>query len=260
VVHVPVGTLVYTADERELLCDLVENGQEFIAAKPGKGGRGNARFVNATRQAPMFAEEGRPGQERRLFLNLKCIADIGLVGYPNAGKSTLLNKVSAAHPKTAPYPFTTLHPNVGIVEFSNFSRMSIADIPGLIDGAHENKGLGHNFLKHIERCRVLVYVVDIAATDQREPVDDLKTLMRELDAYQEGLSKRAKIVLANKVDDDVELFDDEIALLREHTDLPVMPISAQTGYNCDEFCQGMRQLLLREKAIEAERNHTSQPS
>jgi GTP-binding protein len=200
VVKVPVGTVVHELPSGDLLVDLAGDGQEFVAAKGGSGGHGNKRFVTSTNRAPRMAGEGYAGEERELLLELKTIADVGLVGYPNAGKSTLLTAVSDAHPKTAPYPFTTRHPNVGVVEFEDYSRMTIADIPGLIDGAHDNVGLGHDFLRHIERCRVLLYVLDAAGVDTRKPEDDLGHLREELRLYDPALADKPSLVVANKMD------------------------------------------------------------
>lgn len=200
VVPVPSGTVVYDYDTREFLADLSEPGQEWLAAKGGKGGFGNARFKTPENRAPYKSTPGEEGEERKLLLELKSIADVGLVGYPNAGKSTLIAAVTDARPKTAPYPFTTLSPVIGILEFPDFFRIRFADIPGLIDGAHENIGLGHAFLRHIERCRVLVFILDMAGVDQRLPWEDFEALKRELELHEEGLSQRPSFVVANKMD------------------------------------------------------------
>ncbi len=200
IVQVPLGTVVKDPETGELLADLCEAGQEYLAAKGGKGGRGNIHFVTATNRGPTECEPGEPGEERYLLLELKSIADVGLVGYPNAGKSTLIRDLSNARPKTAPYPFTTLHPVVGAVEYEDYYRFTMADIPGLIDGAHLNIGLGHDFLRHIERCRVLIYILDTAGVDGRNPWDDFLALQKELELYIPGLSRRAGLVVANKMD------------------------------------------------------------
>ena len=201
-VKVPVGTVVVDNATREVIGDLDVPGARLLAAKGGRGGRGNARFATSTNRVPRYAEPGTPGEERELFLELKTIADGGLVGYPNAGKSTLLGALSSARPKVAPYPFTTLHPVVGVVEFDypDFSRLTLADIPGLIDGAHDNVGLGHSFLKHIERTKVLIYVLDMAGTDGRDPVEDFRHLRNELELYMSGLTARPSLIAANKMD------------------------------------------------------------
>ncbi|MCF7791571.1 MAG: GTPase ObgE [Victivallales bacterium] len=201
ILKVPAGTVVKDIEkEHEVVCDLDTPGKRFVAAHGGKGGKGNKHFVSSINRTPKHCEEGRPGEEKHLEMELKTIADIGLVGYPNAGKSTLLGSLSAAAPKAAPYPFTTLQPTVGIVEFQDFFRISIADIPGLIEGAHNNVGLGHKFLKHIERTKVLLYVIDMSGLDGRNPFDDYISLKNELEQYQAGLSDRPSLIAANKID------------------------------------------------------------
>ncbi|MDD5699251.1 MAG: GTPase ObgE, partial [Victivallaceae bacterium] len=216
ILRVPVGTVITNADTGELIVDLDQPDIDFIIAKGGRGGRGNARFVSSTNRAPTRHEPGEPGEERYITLELKTMADIGLVGYPNAGKSTLLGKISAAHPKVAPYPFTTLHPVVGVIELPDFRRLTVADIPGLIDGAHDNIGLGHAFLKHIERTHALAYVLDAAGVDGRTPWEDFRHLRRELELYMKGLSRRPAVIIANKMDlpesaDNLELLRDELS-------------------------------------------------
>lgn len=199
-IRVPMGTLIFDVGTGELLCDLKEDQQEFIVAKGGKGGLGNLHFVSSTNRAPRTCQPGLPGEEREIDLEIKTIANVGLVGFPNAGKSTLLRAVSAAHPAVAPYPFTTLFPNVGVVEMDDFQRITIADIPGLIDGAHENVGLGEAFLRHIERCRLFCYVLDMGGVDGRDPVEDLRVLRKELELYAPGMSRRPFVIFANKMD------------------------------------------------------------
>jgi GTP-binding protein len=184
----------------EPIADLTEPGQEFTLCQGGKGGLGNVHFKSSRNQAPTRYTEGVPGEEGDFYLELRTIADAGLVGYPNAGKSTLLRAISAAQPKVAPYPFTTLTPHIGVVELPGFQRVTVADIPGLIEGAHRNVGLGHEFLRHIVRCRLLVFVLDMAGSEGREPIEDLQKLRRELDLYDPQLGKRAWIVVANKMD------------------------------------------------------------
>jgi len=240
-VTVPVGTVVKDLETGEVLADLCAEGQEFVAAKGGRGGRGNIHFSTPTNRAPRTFEPGEPGEERELQLELKSIADVGLVGYPNAGKSTLITDVSDAHPKTAPYPFTTLHPVVGVVEFPDYHRITMADIPGLVDGAHRNVGLGHDFLRHIERCQILVYVLDTAGVDQRQPWDDLEALQRELELYQPGLTARARLIVANKMD--LPEAAENLAELRRRTALPIHPVSALKREHLDELLQALRQLL-----------------
>ncbi len=199
-IRVPMGTLVFDVATGELLCDLKEDKQEFIVAQGGKGGLGNLHFVSSTNRAPRTCQPGLPGEEREIDLEIKTIAQVGLVGFPNAGKSTLLGAVSAAHPTVAPYPFTTLFPNVGVVEMEDYTRLTIADIPGLIDGAHRNVGLGEAFLRHIERCRLFCYVLDMGGVDGRDPLEDLKVLRKELEMYAPGMSSRPFLIFANKMD------------------------------------------------------------
>lgn len=190
-------------DERggELVVDLTEHGQRFVLCKGGRGGLGNRNFATARRQAPRFAQPGEAGDEGEFRLELKIMAEVGLVGYPNAGKSTLLTAISRARPKVAPYPFTTLHPQIGIVEYPDFLRLTVCDVPGLIDGAHNNVGLGHAFLRHIQRCKILVLLLDMAGTDGRRPWDDYKQLLTELELYDPALVQKPQVVVANKMDE-----------------------------------------------------------
>jgi len=185
---------------REPVVDLTRDGQEFVLCRGGAGGKGNVHFKSSRNRAPRQYTEGEEGEQGHFLLELRTIADAGLVGYPNAGKSTLLGKISAAHPKVAAYPFTTLHPIVGVVEFPDYRRATIADIPGLIEGAHHGLGLGHEFLRHITRCRILLFVVDVAGSEGRNPIEDLRNLRREVDLYDPGLSKRPWYIIANKID------------------------------------------------------------
>lgn len=200
IVRVPVGTQVFDAASGELLHDFTDVGQRFLAAKGGKGGWGNAHFATPTRQAPKFHYSGRPGEDRELQLELKLIADVGLVGFPNAGKSTLISVISAAKPKIADYPFTTLEPNLGVVDLGDFRTFVVADIPGLIEGASEGAGLGDRFLRHIERTRLLLHLVDVSSLSGRDPVEDYEIINRELAAYNEDLAGRPQIVVATKID------------------------------------------------------------
>jgi Obg family GTPase CgtA len=186
---------------RDLIADLTEDGQRFILAKGGRGGRGNVHFKSSKHQAPREFEFGEPGEELWAELELKTIADVGLVGYPNAGKSTLISKITHAHPKIASYPFTTLTPNVGIITFDDdFGRIRVADIPGLIEGAHSGKGLGHDFLRHIERCKLLIILLDMAGVDGRKPADDYQQLLKELELYNPEILRKPRLVVANKMD------------------------------------------------------------
>jgi GTPase len=199
-VKVPIGTQVFDAEDNELLFDFTETGQRFLAAKGGKGGWGNQHFATPTNRAPKYHYDGRPGEERELQLELKLLADVGLVGFPNAGKSTLISVVSAAKPKIADYPFTTLEPNLGVVDLGDFRTFVIADIPGLIEGASDGAGLGGQFLKHIERTRILLHLVDVSSISGRDPVDDYYIINRELEKFNPELAVRPQIVVATKID------------------------------------------------------------
>jgi len=187
----------------ELVADLTQHGQQFVLCKGGRGGLGNRNFATAARQTPRFAQPGEPGDEGDFLLELRIVAEVGLVGYPNAGKSTLLTAISRARPKVAPYPFTTLHPQIGIVEYADWKRLTVCDVPGLIEGAHKNVGLGHKFLRHIQRCKILVLLLDMAGTDNRKPWDDYKQLLRELELYNAALLEKPRLVVANKMDEAV---------------------------------------------------------
>ena len=198
--EIPVGDL----QKGEIVADLTQHGQQFILCKGGRGGLGNRNFATARRQTPRFAQPGEPGTEGEYLFELRIMAEVGLVGYPNAGKSTLLTAISKARPKVAPYPFTTLHPQIGIVEYAtDFKRLTVCDVPGLIEGAHQNVGLGHEFLRHIERCKILVLLLDMAGTDGRAPWDDYKQLLKELELYDPGLLEKSRLVVANKMDEAV---------------------------------------------------------
>ena len=199
VITLPVGTLVKTEDG-DLIADLIEEGQTFIVAKGGKGGKGNARFATSTNRAPRQFEPGTPGEERWVKLELKLLADVGLVGFPNAGKSTLISAISSAHPEIASYPFTTLRPHLGVVEWMEHSSFVVADIPGLIEGAHEGKGLGIQFLRHIQRTAFLLYLVDISEWNSEDPIVTIETLQRELQAFDPELLERPFAIVATKID------------------------------------------------------------
>lgn len=199
-VKVPVGTQVFDAESNELLYDFTEAGQRYLAAKGGKGGWGNAHFATPTRRAPKFHYTGRPGEERELQLELKLIADVGLVGFPNAGKSTLISVISAAKPKIADYPFTTLEPNLGVVDLGDFRTFVVADIPGLIEGASEGAGLGDRFLRHVERTKLILHLVDVSSLSGRDPVEDYVIINRELANYNQEIAERPQIVVATKTD------------------------------------------------------------
>ncbi|HLL74723.1 MAG TPA: GTPase ObgE [Pyrinomonadaceae bacterium] len=200
VVRVPVGTQVLDPETGDLLHDLTEDGERWLAARGGRGGFGNAHFATSTNRAPRYHQEGSPGDERELQLELKLLADVGLVGFPNAGKSTLISTVSAAKPKVADYPFTTLEPHLGVVDLGEFRTFVVADIPGLIEGAHAGAGLGDRFLRHVERTKLLLHLVDVSSASGRDAVEDYETINRELRAYDERLAERPQIVVATKID------------------------------------------------------------
>jgi GTPase len=242
VLKVPRGTLVKDLNrEGALIADLTEPGTRFVLAKGGRGGRGNIHFASATHQTPRRAEEGKLGEEFELELELKLVAQVGLVGFPNAGKSSILAAVSNAKPLIAPFPFSTTTPHVGQVVFDDEYRFTLADIPGLLEGAHRNVGLGHAFLRHIERTRVLLYVLDIAGTDGHLPWDDLKILKRELEKFQKGLSKRPAVVVANKMDEPAA--EENLKILRKKCRLKIFPICALLGENIQPLVLHVRGLL-----------------
>ena len=236
VVKVPAGTIVRDYDTTETLADLTAPDESVIVARGGIGGKGNARFKSSTFQAPRVAEKGEPGEEREITLEIKLIADIGLVGYPNAGKSTLLARTSAATPKIAAYPFTTLRPNLGVVRINREQNFVLADIPGLIEGAHKGAGLGHQFLRHIERTKMLIHVIDLSATDGRDPIKDYEQLNLELGHYNELLTKLPQIIALNKID----MPEAEANLARVQAYFgkrKVFPISAITGAGVNQLMQ-----------------------
>ena len=233
----PVGTQVYDADSGELLVDLTVEGGRVVVAKGGRGGRGNARFATPTRRAPRYAENGEPGEERRLKLELKLLADVGLIGFPNAGKSTLIARVSAARPKIADYPFTTLVPNLGVVRVDENRSFVVADIPGLIEGAHAGAGLGDRFLRHVERTRLLVHMIDVSSFTGRNPADDFDIVNRELRLYSPELADLPQVVAFNKVDiPDARAAAERLAPAFESRGFKTFLISAMTG-------EGVRSLI-----------------
>jgi GTP-binding protein len=274
-IKVPIGTLIYrlpqemaapvevdpeaevqpkvkkkiNPKELELVADLDQNGTELILCKGGEGGKGNVHFKSSRNRVPTQYTEGGEGEEGLFFLELRKIADAGLVGYPNAGKSTLLGKISAAHPKVAPYPFTTLHPLVGVVEFPGYRRATVADIPGLIDGAHKNVGLGHEFLRHIVRCKLLLFVLDMAGSEGRDPVDDLGNLRRELKLYDPLLAERPWLVVANKMDLP-EAAEYLKVLKRKFRKVEIIPISAKDVQGITELQSRLGEILLPDGAAE----------
>jgi GTP-binding protein len=233
---------VIDPNELEMIADLTEPEQEFVLCAGGKGGLGNVHFKNSRNQAPTRYTEGAPGEEGTFYLELRKIADAGLVGYPNAGKSTLLGAISAAHPRVASYPFTTLTPHIGVVELPGFQRVTVADIPGLIEGAHANIGLGHDFLRHILRCKLLVFVLDMAGSEGREPIEDLQKLRKELDLYDPLLSERPWIVVANKMD--LEGSKEKLKHFKtRYRKLEVFPVTAALGEGVEKLKTRLGELV-----------------
>jgi GTP-binding protein len=239
-VPTPVGTVVYDAETGELLHDFTTPGDRFIVARGGRGGKGNARFATSTHQTPTEHEDGKPGEERRLRLELKLLADVGLVGFPNAGKSTLISRISAARPKIADYPFTTLVPNLGVVSADDDRTFVVADIPGLIEGAHEGHGLGTQFLRHIERTRLLAHLVDVSETTGRDPVHDFEVVMGELASFSEDLAHKPMILVATKLDaaQDPERVA-SLEKLARNRGLAFFQISSVTGEGIDALKRAM---------------------
>ncbi len=225
------------------LIDLMHHGQEFVLCRGGAGGKGNVHFKSSRNRAPRQYTEGEEGEQGHFLFELRTIADAGLVGYPNAGKSTLLRRISAARPKVASYPFTTLHPIIGVVELPGYRRVIIADIPGLIEGAHRDLGLGHDFLRHITRCRFLLFVVDVAGSEGRNPVEDLRSLRREIDLYDPALSKRPWCIIANKIDLPAARENLE-TLQNSFPTVEVAPVSASTGQGIEAFKTKLEKLVL----------------
>lgn len=245
IIKVPVGTIIKDAETEEEIVDLDTNGAEFILCKGGKGGKGNSNFATSTNQAPRYAEDGKPGEERNVILELKLIADVGLVGFPNAGKSTFISSVSAAKPKIADYPFTTLEPNLGIVKYKDYQSFTVADIPGIIEGAHEGKGLGLQFLRHIERTRILLFLIDISSEQYQQ---DYNTLLEELTQYSQELGGKTRIVALSKAD---LLDEEEIAKRKKiripNADSPLFVISSVSHKGIKELLDFLWQKLQEEK-------------
>lgn len=224
------------------IVDLSREGQEFVLCRGGAGGKGNVHFKSSRNRAPRQYTEGEEGEQGHFLFELRTMADAGLVGYPNAGKSTLLRKISAARPKVAPYPFTTLHPIVGVVEFDGYRRATVADIPGLIEGAHKNVGLGHDFLRHITRCRLLIFVVDTAGSENRNPLEDLQQLRKEIDLYDPLLSARPWLIVANKMD--LPAAHEHLETLRRRfARIAVVPVSAAKGEAIEQLKQKLGEML-----------------
>lgn len=243
-IGVPIGTVVKDAQTGQIIADLSKENQKELVLKGGRGGKGNTHFATSTRQAPNFSQEGEKGVTKEVILELKLLADVGLVGFPNAGKSTILSRVTAATPKIADYPFTTIQPNLGVVKSEYGESFVLADIPGIIEGASEGTGLGIQFLRHIERTRLLLHVIDVSGLNGRDPVDDFNKINTELKKYSEKLSQRKQIILANKVDvmQDEEKFS-ELEKIAKEKNIEIFKISAVTGQGLNEVFAHVAQIL-----------------
>ena len=256
IVKVPVGTIVKDAETGKVIVDMSKEGQKELILKGGRGGKGNSHFATSTRQAPRFAIDGEPGKEKEIILELKLLADVGLVGFPNVGKSTILSRVTKATPKIADYHFTTIDPNLGVVKTEHGDSFVLADIPGIIEGASEGVGLGIQFLRHVERTRLLLHVLDVAGTEGRDPIDDFNKINEELKKYSEKLATRKQIIVANKID---SMQDDEnykaLEKLAKENDLEIYKISAVTGEGLNELFNHVAKIiktLPKEEIVEAD--------
>jgi GTP-binding protein len=249
-IRVPVGTIIKDAGAQEIPKDLNEDGMEFIAVNGGRGGRGNARFKSSTNRAPRRSEKGFPGEEKWLSLELKLLADVGIIGFPNAGKSTLISKISAARPKISDYPFTTLAPNLGVVAVEEHKSFVVADIPGLIEGAHEGKGLGIRFLRHIERTKILLHLIDMSSGEGRDPLDDFETINRELSHFSPELASKLQIVAGNKIDipEARERFKKVKGRFKD-IKVNIFPVSAATGEGVDKVIKCITEKLFKSKDL-----------
>jgi GTP-binding protein len=257
IIKVPLGTLVYDEDFDILLKDMTEAGVRVRICKGGKFGKGNRVFATSVNQTPRFAQPGKPGQERNLRLELKLIADVGLVGLPNAGKSTLISRCSAAKPKIANYPFTTLQPVLGIVDLNEFRRFVMADIPGLIEGASEGAGLGHDFLKHIERTRIIVHLLEVAPVDESDPVENYYKIRKELEKYSSELAQKQELIVANKIDLDNT---GQIALdIQKRIGKEVFAVSAVSGQNIKPLTEKLWGIIKAAKDAEVEKEEEKVP-
>jgi GTP-binding protein len=242
--RVPVGTIVKNAEDGQVIADLTEDNSEVIFAHGGRGGRGNARFKSSTNRAPRYAEEGQQGEELWLLMELKLLADVGIMGYPNAGKSTLISRISAAKPKIADYPFTTLHPNLGVVKRADHTSFVVADIPGLIEGSHSGKGLGDRFLRHVERSQLLVHLIDCTPQEGRNPQDDFESINRELKLFNPELAAKSQLVVCNKIDipEARANYEKHLAFF-EAMGLRPYPISAATGEGLEALLNAIAHCL-----------------
>lgn len=243
-IRLPLGTVVIDEETGKTVAEVIEDGQRIVLCKGGNGGWGNTHFKTATNRAPKRSNPGQPGEGGKFRLVLKSIADIGLVGFPNAGKSSLTARITKARPKTAAYPFTTLHPQIGVIEYpDSYDRLLLADVPGLIEGASENRGLGHRFLRHIERCTLLMFLIDMAGTDDRDPRDDYATLVEELGIYDRALLKKPRVVVANKMD--VEVSADNLKKFKRRHKVDVVEISCATGDGLEELKTALRKRVIK---------------
>ncbi|SDC62523.1 GTPase ObgE [Geotoga petraea] len=244
IIDVPLGTMIFNSETNDLLTDLKNPGDYYIAARGGKGGRGNSKFANSTLQAPRISENGADGEFNRLHLELKLVADIGIIGYPNVGKSTLISRISKAKPKIANYHFTTLTPNLGVVKVDEAKSFVVADIPGLIEGAHEGTGLGDQFLKHIERCYGILHLVDISGVEGRDPIEDYKKIREELEKYSTTLAEKDEIIAGNKIDIITEEeLEKNIQNFERELDIEITPISAYSNKNLDAIIMKMWNMI-----------------
>lgn len=247
--RLPVGTIVVDRDSGDPIAEVLEHGQQVLLLEGGDGGKGNAQFKSSTNQAPRQFTLGKPGEEGDFRLIIKTIADVGLIGFPNAGKSTLLNMVTNAHPKTGAYPFTTIFPTVGVLEYpEQYERITVADIPGLIEGASENRGLGHRFLKHVERCKVLVIMLDMEGTDGRDPLSDYRVLINELKLYMPGLARKPELICANKMDEPNA--PENLKAFKKKVKEKVYPTSCVSDEGFEELKQALLEAVLKVRAIE----------
>ncbi len=243
ILSVPAGTQVFDEKSGLLVAELLENGEKVVLLKGGKGGLGNVQFKNSVNQAPRKTTPGKEGAAGTFIFKLKTIADVGLVGFPNAGKSSLTNALTNARPAMAPYPFTTKNPSVGVIEYEDFSKILLADIPGLIEGASENRGLGHKFLKHVERCKLLIFIIDMAGTDNRKPADDYSQLVSELENFDPILLKKPRLIVANKMD--CEASAKFLSAFKRKHKCEILKISCATGSGLEALKERLRELVLK---------------